>query len=101
LAYYNPWNSVDSLISLTDTLVLKLKIEEEVVSSVSMKIAAAPFSVVGAIAVNKELETGVNEEASVLPKRILLTFIKLLPFIVTVAPGKITLGVKSVIAGLK
>jgi hypothetical protein len=66
-----------------------------------MKIAAAPFKLVGATAVSKEVETGVKEAASVFPKRILLTFIKLLPFIVTVAPGNITLGVKSVIAGLK
>ena len=88
-------------MSFLFTLVLKLNIEEELVSSVSIRIAAAPFKLIGATAVIKEVETGLKEVASVLPKNIFLTLIKLLPFIVTVAPGKMTLGVKSVITGLK
>ena len=64
-------------------------------------MGAAPFSWAGATAVNEEVDTTLKEEASVLPKRIFLTFIKLLPFKVTVPPGKITLGVKSDISGLK
>ena len=88
-------------MSFLFTLVLKFSIEEELVSSVSIYIGAAPFNCVGATAVSKEVDATLKEEASVLPNNIFLTLIKLLPFIVTVPPGKITLGVKSDITGLK
>ena len=64
-------------MSFLFTLVLKLNIEEELVSSVSIRIAAAPFKLIGATAVIKEIETGLKEVASVLPKNIFLTFLEM------------------------